>query len=116
MNEADNKTEIISDGKRANNTLTDDSVTSAANTTEAKKYPSGKKQTKEAKKKNRKIRSLLQNYFMSRRRFFKMIESKMDKSGLRGRDCMLKAICETAADSFEQHNGLIGSVVDVLFL
>lgn len=38
-----------------------------------------KKQTKADKLKHRKIRALLDNYFMSRRRFFKMIESKMDR-------------------------------------
>ncbi|KAG4071221.1 hypothetical protein HA402_008956 [Bradysia odoriphaga] len=80
---------------------------------------SGKKQKKvddKEKLKNRQLRSLLQNYFMSRRRFFKMMESKMDSSGLNGNECLLKAICETAAHSFGQHNGVIGSVVDILFL
>ncbi|XP_037040522.1 uncharacterized protein LOC119077414 [Bradysia coprophila] len=75
-----------------------------------------KKVDDKAKLKNRKLRSLLQNYFMSRRRFFKIMESKMDSSGLNGNECLLKAICETAAHSFGQHNGVIGSVVDILFL
>lgn len=35
---------------------------------------------------------------------------------MRGRDCLLKAICEASADSFGEHNGVIGSVVDILFL
>lgn len=70
----------MSDEKRANNSVTDDSVTPISDSTEAKKSTS-KKQLKDAKekKKNRKLRSLLQNYFMSRRRFFKMVESKMDR-------------------------------------
>lgn len=37
-------------------------------------------------------------------------------SGLSGSDCLLKAICETSEASFGYHNGVVGSVVDVLFL
>lgn len=79
VNEATNKTEQISEEKSGNHTMTLDDATS--NSTEAKKSESKKKQTKEAKEKlkNRKIRSLLQNYFMSRRRFYKMMESKIDR-------------------------------------
>jgi len=105
-----------SSGEKVTNNLASDIKTSMPESKEAKK--SKKKQTTDEKDKlkNRKIRGILQNYFMSRRRFFKMMENKMDSSGLNGRECLLKAICQTAADTFGQHNGVIGSVVDVLFL
>lgn len=50
-------------------------------TTEGKMSFAKKKKTKDekAKAKNRKIRKILNNYFMSRRRFYKMMESKMDR-------------------------------------
>ncbi|XP_037030787.1 uncharacterized protein LOC119070520 [Bradysia coprophila] len=75
-----------------------------------------KTHVKNTKKTHRKNRSLLQNYFMSRRRFFKLMESKLDRSGLQGNVCLLKAICETAQTAFGSNNGIIGSVIDVLFL
>ncbi|KAJ6640594.1 Polypeptide N-acetylgalactosaminyltransferase 1 [Pseudolycoriella hygida] len=67
-------------------------------------------------KTKRKSRSLLKNYFMSRRRFYKMMETNMNSSGLQGSDCLLRAICETSEASFAYHNGVIGNIVDILFL
>lgn len=49
--------------------------------TKGDKKSSKSKKTKKEKSKNkpRKGRSLLNNYFMSRRRFYKMMETKMDR-------------------------------------
>ncbi len=44
-----------------------------------KKNKKGKEQKTKTKKKPRNVRSLLNNYFMSRRRFYKMLETKMDR-------------------------------------
>lgn len=78
-NEQNNKTEEISKSKSTNKNLTDGTGENT-DTKEERKYPSKKKLNKDEKSQTkRKIRSLLQNYFMSRRRFFKMIESKMDR-------------------------------------
>ncbi|XP_037045230.1 uncharacterized protein LOC119080769 [Bradysia coprophila] len=94
--------------------------TNSANTSTFKgnEGKSSKNKMKEgkSKKNSKKIRSLLNNYFMSRRRFYKMLETKMQSSGLSGNDCLLKAICETSVASFGYNNGVIGSVIDVLFL
>lgn len=38
------------------------------------------------------------------------------RSGLRGNACLLKAICEASESRFGINNGVIGSVVDILFL
>ncbi|KAJ6647041.1 hypothetical protein Bhyg_02259 [Pseudolycoriella hygida] len=115
-NDSINATEEIDDEKLSNRTSESALNKSPAEPNEGKS--SEKKQTKAelSNKKSRKLRGLLQNYFMSRRRFFKMMESKIERSQLNGNDCLLKAICETAAHTFGEHNGVIGSVVDVLFL
>ncbi|KAJ6635716.1 hypothetical protein Bhyg_14302, partial [Pseudolycoriella hygida] len=70
----------------------------------------------DGKTNTRKVRTLLQNYLMSRRRFYKLMESQMDRSGIQGSDCMLMAICQTSEAAFGLNNGVIGSVIDVLFL
>lgn len=49
--------------------------------TKGDKKSTKSKKMKKGKSKNqpRKVRSLLNNYFMSRRRFYKMMETKMDR-------------------------------------
>lgn len=43
------------------------------------KIPGDTKSGEKTKKKSRKVRSLFSNYFMSRRRFYKLMESQMDR-------------------------------------
>lgn len=82
-NDSSNKTEENTD-ELSNGRPADDSVTHNLDTKESRKSPTKKKQNKDEKEKakTRKIRTILQNYFMSRRRFFKMMESKMDRFAL----------------------------------
>ncbi|XP_011879980.1 PREDICTED: uncharacterized protein LOC105568721 [Vollenhovia emeryi] len=45
---------------------------------------------------------------------YRVLESKFESSGYSGRECLLRAICETAELPL-RHNGLIGDIVHVIF-
>lgn len=80
----------------------------------------------------RKSRAILE-HLMTRARFYKMIENKMNKyvvcnltfgysvttlifsQGMRGRKCLQKAICDTSANPVTEHNGIIGDIVHIIF-
>ncbi|KAL0110216.1 hypothetical protein PUN28_013691 [Cardiocondyla obscurior] len=45
---------------------------------------------------------------------YRVLESKFESLGYSGRECLLRAICETSEYPL-QHNGLIGDIVHVIF-
>ncbi|XP_032669812.1 uncharacterized protein LOC116843465 isoform X3 [Odontomachus brunneus] len=45
---------------------------------------------------------------------YRVLENKFENSGYSGRDCLLRAICETSEFPL-RHNGVIGDIVHVLF-
>ncbi|XP_055605716.1 uncharacterized protein LOC129753895 [Uranotaenia lowii] len=52
---------------------------------------------------------------MTRRKIYHVIEEHMRVSGLDGKKCLLRAICETAAsDGFHWSNGVLGDLVHIL--
>lgn len=69
----------MTDEKLRNKSLTNGIVLQHIDTTEGKESTTENKENKKEKTKSRKIRTIFQNYFMSRRRFYKMMESKMDR-------------------------------------
>ncbi|KAG7189389.1 hypothetical protein KM043_017036 [Ampulex compressa] len=51
---------------------------------------------------------------INRAMVYRVLESKFESSGLSGRECLLRAICE-ASEFPLRHNGLIGDILHVLF-
>ncbi|CAD7087081.1 unnamed protein product [Hermetia illucens] len=51
---------------------------------------------------------------MSRKSFYKGIIQKMELAGYRGRDCLLRAICEVSEFAIGSHNGLLGSLFHIV--
>ncbi|XP_011166500.2 uncharacterized protein LOC105200564 [Solenopsis invicta] len=51
---------------------------------------------------------------IERATIYRVLESKFESSGYSGRECLLRAICETSAFPL-QHNGLIGDIMHVIF-
>lgn len=37
------------------------------------------------------------------------------RAGFNGEECLLKAICETAAEPFAEHNGVLGDIMHIVF-
>lgn len=91
--------------------------------------------TKVPLKISRKPRQIL-DYFMTRRRLYRIIESKLKgyvmhnlllvsmtdtlinnlfRLGLNGRHCLLKSICEAAAHPVNTYNGVLGDILHVVF-
>lgn len=50
----------------------------------------------------------------SRWMIYKMIETFADKKGLKGRECVLKSICEAAEVTFSHKSGIIGELLHIL--
>ncbi|XP_059621788.1 uncharacterized protein LOC132265227 [Phlebotomus argentipes] len=50
----------------------------------------------------------------SRKKVYKALESKLRWSGVRGRACLLRAICEEALEPICEHNGLIGDIIHII--
>ncbi|XP_018352143.1 PREDICTED: uncharacterized protein LOC108754388 [Trachymyrmex septentrionalis] len=51
---------------------------------------------------------------IERATIYQILESKFESSGYSGRECLLRAICETSEFPL-QHNGLIGDIMHVIF-
>ncbi|XP_018306185.1 uncharacterized protein [Mycetomoellerius zeteki] len=51
---------------------------------------------------------------IERATIYRVLESKFESSGYSGRECLLRAICETSEFPL-QHNGLIGDIMHVIF-
>lgn len=60
-------------------------------------------------------RNLKNNNFLSRKNVYQMIEEKMDVYGLNGHACLLRVICEVASSNVYDINGILGSIVHLLF-
>ncbi|XP_016946599.1 uncharacterized protein LOC108022252 [Drosophila biarmipes] len=60
--------------------------------------------------KERKVRSLL-----TRSNIYRILIDKLKRSGFRGESCLLRLICETSAAQLDEFNGVLGSLVHVLF-
>ncbi|KAH8284726.1 hypothetical protein KR054_000284 [Drosophila jambulina] len=52
---------------------------------------------------------------MSRTNFYIMLKDKLERSGYPGEPCILRLICETNASTLGQVNGLLGSIVHIIF-
>ncbi|XP_071647730.1 uncharacterized protein [Temnothorax longispinosus] len=51
---------------------------------------------------------------IERTTIYRVLESKFESSGYSGRECLLRAICETSEFPL-RHNGLIGDIMHVIF-
>nr|ADF87889.1 RT07557p [Drosophila melanogaster] len=58
----------------------------------------------------RKVRSLL-----TRSNIYRIFVDKLKRSGFRGESCLLRLICETSAAQLDEFNGVLGSLMHVLF-
>ncbi|KMY93751.1 uncharacterized protein LOC6734469 [Drosophila simulans] len=52
---------------------------------------------------------------MSRTNFYIMLKDKLERSGYPAESCLLRLICETNSSTLGQVNGLLGSIVHILF-
>ncbi|XP_063697442.1 uncharacterized protein LOC134828396 [Culicoides brevitarsis] len=52
--------------------------------------------------------------FITRRRIYQWIEDKLKVNGLKGHECLLRAICEHVDSSFSKHNGFLGDIAHIL--
>ncbi|KAH8401134.1 hypothetical protein KR009_003178 [Drosophila setifemur] len=52
---------------------------------------------------------------MSRTNFYIMLKDKLERSGYPAEPCLLRLICETNASTLGQVNGLLGSLVHIIF-
>lgn len=52
---------------------------------------------------------------ITRQRVYSLIEDRLESEGLFGRPCLLRTICETAANPIFGHNGLIGDLLHIIF-
>ncbi|XP_055697839.1 uncharacterized protein LOC129798622 [Phlebotomus papatasi] len=50
----------------------------------------------------------------SRKKIYRMLESKLQCHGHRGRACLLRAICEEAENPINEHNGVLGDVIHII--
>ncbi|XP_016979708.1 uncharacterized protein LOC108045048 [Drosophila rhopaloa] len=60
--------------------------------------------------KERKVRSLL-----TRSNIYRIFIDKLKRSGFQGESCLLRLICETSAAQLDEFNGVLGSLMHVLF-
>ncbi|XP_017061297.1 uncharacterized protein LOC108101463 [Drosophila ficusphila] len=67
-------------------------------------------ETTEIPTKGRQIRSLL-----TRSNIYHIFIDKFKRSGFQGEACLLRLICETSAAQLDEFNGVLGSLVHVLF-
>ncbi|KAH8348220.1 hypothetical protein KR084_005507, partial [Drosophila pseudotakahashii] len=67
-------------------------------------------ETTEVVSKERKVRSLL-----TRSNIYRIFIDKFKRSGFQGESCLLRLICETSAAQLDEFNGVLGSLVHVLF-
>ncbi|XP_043288624.1 uncharacterized protein [Venturia canescens] len=51
---------------------------------------------------------------IQRKTIYHSIQRKFERSGLRGRECLLRVICETS-ESPLHHNGVLGDIISVIF-
>ncbi|XP_017061499.1 uncharacterized protein LOC108101598 [Drosophila ficusphila] len=52
---------------------------------------------------------------MSRTNFYIMLKDKLERTGYPSESCLLRLICETNASTLGQVNGLLGSIVHIIF-
>nr|NP_001097310.1 uncharacterized protein Dmel_CG34184 [Drosophila melanogaster]ABV53795.1 uncharacterized protein Dmel_CG34184 [Drosophila melanogaster] len=52
---------------------------------------------------------------MSRTNFYIMLKDKLERSGYPAESCLLRLICETNSSTLGEVNGLLGSIVHILF-
>ncbi|XP_017022244.1 uncharacterized protein [Drosophila kikkawai] len=64
---------------------------------------------------SRKLRPSRSLPAMSRTNFYIMLKDKLERTGYPGEPCLLRLICETNASTLGQINGLLGSIVHILF-
>lgn len=53
--------------------------------------------------------------FFSRKNFYKILEDKIENFGLNGSACLLRLICEMTRGDVLSGNGVIGSIMHILF-
>ncbi|KAH8301406.1 uncharacterized protein [Drosophila kikkawai] len=67
-------------------------------------------ETTEVPIKERKVRSLL-----TRTNIYRIFIDKLKRSGFQGESCLLRLICESNAAQLDEFNGVLGSLIHVLF-
>lgn len=53
--------------------------------------------------------------FFSRMSFYKGIEDKLESLGFDGKNCLLRFICEMTGGDLISNNGVLGSIMHVMF-
>ncbi|XP_044018851.1 uncharacterized protein LOC122859367 isoform X2 [Aphidius gifuensis] len=65
---------------------------------------------------NSRVYRSIENNFMSRKKLYSILESKLESFGLPGKSCILRFICETSEwSTMHYHNGLIGDLFRLIF-
>ncbi|XP_055843789.1 uncharacterized protein LOC129910433, partial [Episyrphus balteatus] len=57
-----------------------------------------------------------QRSLYTRTNFYRSVIGYMEHFGLNGSDCLLRTICEVAESSIYESNGVLGSILHVLFM
>ncbi|KAG5670645.1 hypothetical protein PVAND_000893 [Polypedilum vanderplanki] len=63
----------------------------------------------------RKRRNLADSMFTTRKGIYRLIESRLKANGFDGKKCLLRAICESAQNSFLEVNGVLGNILHIIF-
>nr|XP_029718400.1 uncharacterized protein LOC109425561 [Aedes albopictus] len=50
----------------------------------------------------------------TRKKIYRTIEMNLNRLGLNGKRCILRAICETADNPLYEHNGVLGDLIHIL--
>ncbi|KAG5669067.1 hypothetical protein PVAND_016967 [Polypedilum vanderplanki] len=62
----------------------------------------------------RKRRNLENFIFFTRKEFYRLIEKRIEANGYDGKKCFLRAICESAQNSFMEVNGILGNILHII--
>ncbi|XP_055642058.1 uncharacterized protein LOC129778904 [Toxorhynchites rutilus septentrionalis] len=52
----------------------------------------------------------------TRKRAYRSLEINLNRMGLNGKRCILRAICEAAQDPLHEHNGIVGDLIQILLM
>ncbi|XP_062558570.1 uncharacterized protein LOC134223438 [Armigeres subalbatus] len=52
--------------------------------------------------------------YFTRKKMYRTIENNLNRLGLNGKRCILRAICETADNPLHVHNGILGDLIHIL--
>lgn len=52
----------------------------------------------------------------TRKRAYRSLEINLNRLGLNGKRCILRAICEAAENPLHEHNGVVGDLIQILLM